>query len=255
MGLPDRAFFFDLETTGTDPYGDRVVEIAAVVADRHGAGWEVVARWQHLVHPGRFIPEAATAVHGISDDDVADAPIFEELAPQIQEAVRGCVLVGYNIRAFDTVLLDRELRLAGEDGLERDEWDRIVVPEVDLYEVWRRSEPRTLEEALFRFAGIDLGDRAHGAEADTEGLPDLTVGMARTFGLDLEEMAELSTPEWEVDRDGRFRREDGEVVFNFGKHRGAPAASAPDYLQWMLTSDFPPETKAFCRLILGGHDV
>ena len=255
MSTPERAFFFDLETTGTDPHTDRVVEIAVLLAEPHAGRWRVLSRWDSLVHPGRFIPEEATAVHGISDDDVEDAPPFEDLAERVQREVRGAALVGFNIRSFDTVLLDRELVLAGSEGLPRDEWDRLDVVEVDLFQVWRRSEPRTLAEALRRFADVDLGDAAHRAAEDTEHLPDLVVGMGREFALDLGEMADLSRPEWEVDRAGKFRREDGEVVFNFGKFKGQPVRDAPDYVQWMLGSDFDPETKAFCRLILGGHDV
>ncbi|HEY8536044.1 MAG TPA: 3'-5' exonuclease [Vicinamibacterales bacterium] len=237
--------YLDAEATGTDPYRDRIVEICMLSDD----GRELCTR----VNPGMPIPAEASAVHGITDADVADAPPFAEIAPTVQLAIEGAALCGYNIRRYDTLLLDAELRRAGQPGLPRDEWGRIAVPEIDLYALWQRCEPRTLAGAARRFAGVEL-EHAHSARADTEILPHVLAGMAAAFGLDVSDvamLAALSVPEGAVDRDGKFlRRPDGTVVFNFGQSRGRPVSSDPGLLDWMCRRDFSPETKAFAEAFL-----
>ncbi len=66
------------------------------------------------------------------------------------------------------------------------------------------------------------------------------------------ELRELSVPEWAVDRDGKFRKRDGDgvVVFDFGKNKDEPVARNKSYLEWMISADFSPETKAFARRYL-----
>lgn len=237
--------YFDLESTGPDPYHDRIVEMSFVAA---GKGMILDAR----VNPERSIPAEASDVHGIYDEDVADLPVFAFHAAEVQRILRGAVLVGYNLRRFDTVLIDRELRMAGQPGLERDDHGRIVQPEVDLFGIWQRCEPRNLTAAARRFAGVDLED-AHTASADTDVLPGILAGMTHEFGLghDLEELCELSKPEGCIDRDGKFvLDEHGVPRFNFGKHRGQPVHSEPGFLRWMASRDFSPETLEYARRFL-----
>src|SRR4051812_34153162 len=84
---------FDCETTGTDPDVDQIVSLAIVRLD--GDGVEVVRNlW--LVRPSRAIPAEATAVHGIGDADVADAPTFAEVAGDVLALLDGAVFVGHN---------------------------------------------------------------------------------------------------------------------------------------------------------------
>ena len=264
-----RLLYFDLETTGTDPEADRIVELAAV---RPGDDELTVRRYQ----PGRPIPPGATAVHGIAADDVSDAPPFEEEAGRIQQLVEGRILCGYNIRSFDTVMLDLELRRAGQPGLDLEQ-----VREVDLMRVWeemeggvrtaevpegesgsgdgteRRSEGEaeaggpgwTLSHAVERFLEREL-EEAHTAAADTRVLPELLTALRETHGLSLEEMLVLSRRPDEVDRAGKLRRRRGHVVFAFGKHRGEPVTEHPDYAEWILEADFPSDTKHFVRRLL-----
>lgn len=256
-----RLLYFDLETTGTDPETDRIVELAA---SRPGDENLLIRRY----HPGRPIPPGATAVHGIGDEDVADAPRFEEEAGEIEELVRGRILCGYNIRSFDTVLLDCELRRAGREGI-----DLERVREVDLMRVWEEMEGGvrtaddetdaggdgasgdgtgpgwTLSDAVGRYLGQELED-AHTAAADTRVLPCLLEALRDEHGLSLEEMLVLSRRPDEVDRAGKLRRRRGEVVYAFGKHRGEPVLEHPDYARWILDADFPPDTRRVLRTLL-----
>lgn len=239
-----RLVWLDIEGTGVDPYRDRIVEICILSDD----GRELETR----VNPGVPIPQEATAVHGITDADVADAPRFAEIAGDVQDLVGGAILGSYNGRRYDTVILDAELRRAGRPGLPRDEFGRIDVPEIDLYAIWSNLEPRNLAAAARRFAGVELVD-AHSASADTRVLPDVLRGICFEFALDaddLDELVRLSIRDGSVDRDGKFLVENGVVVFNFGQKRGVPVAGEPGLLEWMLSRDFSPETKAFARLFL-----
>lgn len=100
----------DLETTGLRAGPDRVVELSVVRVAPDGSSRLVL---DTLVDPRR--PMAATDVHGITDDDVRDAPTFRKLAPTFAEAVSGCVLATYNA-SFDMSFLRSELADAGISG-------------------------------------------------------------------------------------------------------------------------------------------
>lgn len=98
----------DLETTGAHPAWDRVTEIA-VVEVQDG---EVVSEWSTLVNPGTSIPPAIQALTGITNDMVADAPAFEDLAPGLYERLQDRVFVAHNAR-FDYGFLRHEFERAG----------------------------------------------------------------------------------------------------------------------------------------------
>lgn len=240
-----RVLFLDLEGTGPDPYNDRIVEMCFVEDGK--------TLLSTRVNPGRRMSEEVIAVHGILNEEVEGLPPFDAWAARVQAIIDGAVLVHYNGVRYDSILLDRELRLAKQPGLARDEVGRICQDEIDLFGIWSRVEPRNLTTAGKRFAGVDLGENAHAAGADTLVLPDILEGLLREFSLPptVEELAKLSRPEGAIDRDGKFvRREDGVVVFNFSKSRGQPVLRDPGLLEWMLNKDFSPETLAFAREFL-----
>ncbi len=237
--------FLDFEATGVDPHNDRIVEFSFMT--------DIDDIWTERVNPGVPIPAEASAVHGITDANVADRPRFGEFAGAIQALIDGRTLVGYNCRRYDSVILDAELRRAGKPGLTRDEHGKIIQPEIDLFALWQLSEVRTLAGAAKRFAGVDL-EGAHSAEADTVVLPSIFAGMLTAFGLEGnsdEELCAMCIPEGALDRDGKFiRREDGVVVFNFSNSKGQPVLNDPGLLRWMLGKDFSEETKAYAREFL-----
>jgi DNA polymerase-3 subunit epsilon len=100
--LPQDLVFVDLETTGCNPY-DRITEVG-IVRVRSGA---LVEEWSSLVNPGRPIPPYIQAFNGISDDMVADAPRFDEIAAVVRQKLQGAVLVAHNAR-FDYSFLRSE---------------------------------------------------------------------------------------------------------------------------------------------------
>ena len=237
--MKEELLAFDIEATGLDPYEDRILELAVIRVE------DDALMFHAFFDPGRPIPAESVAIHGITDGDVAGCPTFRSCAEAIQRLVDGAVLVGFVSRRYDTLLLDAELRRSGRAGL-----DLATVREIDLHRVWREAEPRDLGTAVRRFLDRDH-EMAHRAVPDTAVLPPLLREMARVFGYTAEDMVRLSRPEWEVDRSGKFRLDDasGEVVFNFGRHRGQPVRINDEYLEWMLGAKFPPDTKAAIRVL------
>ena len=100
---------FDCETTGTNPELDELVSLALLRLD--GAGGEI-ERCVSLVRPSRPIPREATDVHGISDADVAAAPVLAELAPELVRLLDGVVFVAHNA-SFDLAMLQHGLAAVG----------------------------------------------------------------------------------------------------------------------------------------------
>ena len=97
---PARYAVVDIETTGFSPTADRVVEVACVVIQ----DGRVERRWSSLVDPERPIPWRATQVHGITDDDVAQAPSFAEVERELVALCTGATVVAHNA-TFDLSFL------------------------------------------------------------------------------------------------------------------------------------------------------
>ena len=93
MQLTKPLIFFDLETTGTNTATDRIVQIGAIKIMPDGGERE---EKNVLINPGIPIPPQATAVHGISDEAVKDAPYFRQIAKSFAAWLAGCDLAGYN---------------------------------------------------------------------------------------------------------------------------------------------------------------
>lgn len=100
----------DVETSGGQASADRVVEIGIVLLD----DGHVINRFQSLIHPETSIPASLTAIHGISNEMISDAPRFSELALQILELLEDRIFVAHNVH-FDYGFLEAEFRRAGYD--------------------------------------------------------------------------------------------------------------------------------------------
>jgi len=243
--------FFDLETTGIDPTRDKIVEIAVVRVDPDGTRRSLV----RLVNPGRPIPKEASAIHGIGDADVAGAPSFPAIAPELIALFENADLAGFNVNRFDVPLLERELKEAGIDlGLRQ----RRVI---DVMTIFHRKEPRDLSAAVRFFLAREHAG-AHGATADIEAtLEVLDAQLARYEDLPREVEALHSwlypVPVDAVDRQGKFVVREGQIVFAFGKLRGRPlqevAKVERDYLEWILRQDFPDDARALVERALRGE--
>jgi DNA polymerase-3 subunit epsilon len=215
--------------------------------------------YTRLVCPQVTITPGAFRVHGISQADVAEAPLFNELADEIEALFVGCdVILGYNVR-FDIRFLEQEFARIGRKV---DLSGKLVI---DPFRIWSAMEPRRLENAVSRFTGKKLED-AHSAEADAQAVIEVLDGMRAAFGLDdtsWAELAELTAPErhlW-IGPSNHVRWEGETAVIGFGKYDGRSvveiALSDPGYLRWIQSKDFPPHVNSICKGALSGisHDA
>lgn len=242
--------FVDLESTGTSPFSDRVVEIAILKISPDGA--EDFRCKQ--VNPGVPIPAEATAVHGITDADVADEPPFRAYARSLNEFLSDCDIAGFNVARFDLPMLEAEFRRAGV-AFSRE--GRAVI---DAMAIFHQKEPRDLAAAVRLYCGRDFPE-AHSSEDDVRAAADVLRAQLERYDdlpRDVEALHELLNPvdpSW-IDPDGKLRWADGAPVIAFGQHKGRTlqdlAAAEPDYLEWMLGQDFSPEVMEIIREALNG---
>ncbi|MGE5437474.1 MAG: exonuclease domain-containing protein [Syntrophothermus sp.] len=93
----------DVETTGLSPYYSRIIEIGLV----HIKDMQVVNTYSTLVNPGSLIPYYITQLTGIRQDDVYDAPYFEDIASEVKNFIGNKILLGHNL-SFDISFIKHE---------------------------------------------------------------------------------------------------------------------------------------------------
>lgn len=232
--------FFDLETTGTDILRDRIVEISAIKLLPDGSTDPHTIR----VNPGMPIPAEATAVHHITNEDVAGLPQFRSYAKSIAAFFAGCDIAGFNSNRFDVPMLDQEFKRADV------EFNFSDVHFIDVQTIFHKKEPRTLVAAYKFYCGKDL-EAAHSANADTMAtLEVLLAQMERYSDLpeDVASLSEFASNNRNVDFCGRLiYNEKRQEVINFGKYKGKVAEEVlrrdPSYFTWIKNGDFTTNTK------------
>lgn len=240
--------FFDLETTGTNITQDRIVEISIVKLHPDGHTDTRTRR----VNPQMHIPEEATAVHHITDADVADEPTFAQIAKSLAQLISGCDIAGFNSNRFDVPMLDEEFSRAGVD------FDFSRVNFIDVQTIYHKREPRTLSAAYRFYCGKDL-EGAHSACADTEATLEVLMAQLERYDdlpCDVKALAKEASQHDNVDFVGRLIFDDkGREIINFGKYKGRVAEEVlkadSGYYDWIMKGDFPSNTKrAFTRIML-----
>lgn len=233
--------FFDLETTGINIVKDRVVEISVLKVMPNGKEEQKTIR----VNPGMHIPEEASKVHGIYDEDVKDCPTFKGIAKELARYIEGCDLGGFNSNRFDIPLLAEEFLRAEVD------FDMSKRKFVDVQTIFHKMEQRTLSAAYRFYCDKNLED-AHTAAADTMATYEVLKAQLDRYGDQLENnvdfLSKFSSQNRNVDFAGFIVLNDkGEEVFNFGKNKGMSVAKVLreqlGYYDWMLKSEFPLYTK------------
>lgn len=240
LNLSKPICFFDLETTGVNITSDRIVEISILKV--YPDGKEESKTW--LVNPKRPIPKEVTAIHGISDEDVANEPAFKELAKEIHNMIKDSDLGGFNSNRFDIPLLAEEMLRAEVD------FDMKNRVSVDVQTIFHKMEQRTLSAAYKFYCNKNL-EGAHSAEADTNATYQvLKAQIAKYDELenDSKFLAEFSSRKKFADFAGFITyNKNGEECFSFGKHKGKRVEDIlndePGYFGWLLNADFPLYTK------------
>ena len=242
--------FFDLETTGTNIIDDRIVELSYIKVYPDGREESKTLR----INPGRHIPAEATAVHHISDADVANAPTFEQVAKDIALVFTDVDIAGFNSNRFDVPLLVEELLRVGVNV------DLTKCRFVDVQTIFHKMEQRTLSAAYQFYCGKEL-DGAHSANADTRATYEVLMAQLDRYDVlqnNIEFLSKFSTQNRNVDFAGRIIYNDKDVeIFNFGKYKGMPVAEVmvrdSGYYSWIMQGDFPLNTKnVITRLRLRG---
>lgn len=257
--------FFDLETTGLQIGSAYIVEISLVKVNVDGS----VEEKTHRIRPARYvnkdgvevaetlpIPPETTAVHHITDADVADKPTFRELAPEILAFIGDADIAGYNSNKFDVPLLVEEFL---RNGINFDVANRYMV---DVQNIFHKMEQRTLKAAYKFYCGKNL-DNAHSANADAMATYEIFLAqierykdveytdekgkVSKPIVNDIPALSEFSKSRQWADLEGRIGIKNGVEVFNFGKHKDKPVkdvfAVEPSYYSWMMNGDFSLSTK------------
>ena len=168
-----RRIVLDTETTGLEPSeGHRIIEVACIeLWDRRATG----RHFHRFVNPERAIDFAATEVHGLTADDLADKPRFGDIADEFLDFVQGAELLIHNA-AFDIAFLNAELERTGRPRLES------VCSVADTLELARDMHPgkkNSLDALCERYA-VDHSKRTlHGALLDAQLLADVWLAMTR----------------------------------------------------------------------------
>lgn len=169
-----RQVVLDTETTGLEwKLGDRVIEIGCVeIIDRKLSG----RRFHCYLNPERPIGAGAQAVHGLTDEFLADKPKFAEIVTEFLEFVGGAELIIHNAN-FDVGFLDNELALTGRPGLAT--FCRTITDTLQMAREARPGKKNSLD-ALCNEFGIDNAARQlHGALLDAELLAEVYLAMTR----------------------------------------------------------------------------
>jgi DNA polymerase-3 subunit epsilon len=235
--------FFDLETTGSNPTTDRIVEIGAIKVFPNGER----ETKQLYINPTIEIPQSAIDVHGITNETVVTKPTFANVAKSMAAWFEGCDLAGYNLTRFDVPMLLTEFFRCG-----------IMIKTgciFDVFKIFTSKERRDLSAAVKFYLNEDHTG-AHGA------LEDATATM-RIFHRQLEIYPDIKVMTSEqldsFSKDGMryidiackiYLNNEGYPCYTFGKSKDQPIHKEPGFATWMLKNDFPDETKFHIRRIL-----
>ena len=252
MILSRPVIFLDIEATGTDTTRDRIVELALIKVYPDNHREEKIVR----VNPGVKISAEVIAIHGITNEDVAGAPSFKEMAAVLFGFMEGSDFGGFGITRFDIPLLTEEFKRCGIA------FPKGEVSILDGLTIFHRKEPRDLTAAYQFYCGKTLVG-AHGARADAlASLEVLYSQLTRYPDLpkDPQQLHEFCNKQDHrfVDSRGKFLWKDGEAAFNFGKYKGELlrklAKDNRDYLEWIVNEGkFPQDVIDLCWKALRGE--
>ncbi len=169
-----RQIFLDTETTGLSPEsGDRVIEIGCIeMINRRLTG----THKHFYLNPERPNSEDALKVHGLTDDFLADKPLFEQVADEFLDFVAGSEILIHNAD-FDVAFLDQELRRIGRPSI-----TSIVAKVTDSLSMARETFPGKSNslDALCKRLEVDNTSRTlHGALLDAGLLAEVYIRMTR----------------------------------------------------------------------------
>jgi DNA polymerase-3 subunit epsilon len=246
---------FDLETTGVKPETARIVELGLEIY----APGKPVKEYETRVNPGEPIPPGATAVHGITDAQVAEAYHFDQLADNLLKGFTGADFAGYNVR-FDLRIVAAEFARCGKT------FDYESARIIDGHRLWQVLEGRSLDHAWdYWILGKDaverrktaleeilaqVGDGAsHSALWDVKRSTRVIAAQilhSPMLPRNVQAIHDLLWADW-FDAEGKLKWRDGALAFSFGAHRDVPLQRVPkDYLRWVTRQGFSRKVRETC---------
>lgn len=263
--LENNLIFFDIESTGLNVIRDRIIQIAMIRYHKDGAPPSEKCL---LINPGIPITAEAMAVHGITPQDVANKPTFQQVAKEIFDFIGDADLAGYNSNRFDIPVLMEEFARVGMD------FDIDKRKTIDVQRIFYRMEPRTLSAAYQFYCQKNI-ENAHDAMEDVKAtievldgqlkkydgkdfIPDEGESIAAPVRNDVYSLSSFTNDVNIIDATMRLKYDhQGTVVFNFGKYMGRPAAEVlyndQQYYHWMLNKEFSHQVKKIIQRLVSDY--
>jgi len=259
--------FFDLEATGLSVVRDRIVQIAMI---KYTPNKQEPEEINLLINPGAtLISKEAMEVHGITNEDVARKPTFEQVAQKLYDFIGDSDLAGYNSNRYDIPMLMEEFHRA---GMELNMDNRHSV---DVQRIFYKMEPRTLR-AAYRFYCEKNIENAHDALADVRATVEVLKGQLKKYKdvdliqdeeetitapvrNDIKALHEFTSDLKTIDATQKLKyNSEGTVVFNFGKYVNQPAAEVlykdRNYYNWILAKEFSSQVKQLVRKLFKEYE-
>jgi DNA polymerase III subunit epsilon len=243
--------FLDCEATDKNPQIAKIIEVAAIKIFPDGREAE---RFQTLVNPLQGIPDEVRELTGITDEDIHDAPPWSQVARPFLAFVDGAYICGFGAQDYDIPLLWAECHRA------RENWEIELSTVLEVANLYKKMEPRTLAAAVAWYLGGNLKD-AHRAMNDAEALLQVLPAMlVRYEGMipgNFRELAGFCAYDRRLDIAGKIiLNEEGVPVFNIGDQKGVPVAKNTKFSEWMLgKADFSENTKQVIRAAMRNNTI
>ena len=239
--------FFDLETTGVNVANDRIVQFGGIKLKVD----KTIEKAEFKCNPRIPIEAGATAIHGITDEDVKNEHPFSNYSHRIQRWIAGCDIGGYNHLAFDVPILVQEMN---RDNLHP---NLSNIKFIDVMKVYHILKPRTLSACFTDYTGKTL-ENAHDAMEDIGATMEIYFKMLgkhkKEIGTTTEDYHNFVFGGREIlDYAGVFHRNDeGVICYSKGKYKDTPCVDNISYIDWILSKDFTDDTKGWAYRIKQG---
>lgn len=236
--------YVDTETTGTSVTSDAIWSLGLYSPD-------VDFQQEWIMKPWKPLPPEVEQLCNVTNAYLEQFPPFKEFASKIYSHLQEFDLAGFNVRGFDVPIIFEELFRCGLT------WDTSMTLIIDHGVIFKKREERTLGAGVKFYTGQEHTG-AHGALADCVGTRLVAMGqmikypeLARMKRAELAAESEYEGPT-KLTYDGKIVLIDGVPHYAFGKYfdKPGPIKDDPGLGQWMLSKDFPEQTKMVMRRIL-----
>ena len=230
--------FLDIEATGPDPQSDRVIEIHCIRFEPNGTK----RTFYSMVNPNEPIPLESTRIHGFTNKDLMQSPVFKTIATELFEFIKDADVGGYNVLRFDVRILFNEFKRVNI------QYDLGEIRAIDPFQIFIKNHKRDLSAAYQFYCGKELIN-AHGAKADNLATLEVFIAQLNKYPDLPKSVNEISdycmeAGEPYLDPERFLMWKHDQVHVNFGKHKGRLlkeiVAEDHSFLFWVTKNNFNP---------------